>query len=54
MTIKYSKMKSIFLVLIVFAFTLFSCENKHKEEHENPHEKEQKHWTYEGETGPEH
>ena len=56
------KNKLSFLILIVF--TLLSCKNKktngsidatvHKEKHEVMHQKENKHWSYEGETGPEH
>ena len=49
-------------ILIVLA--IFSCKNKienkatdstvNEDEHEIVHQKEHKHWTYEGETGPEH
>jgi len=56
------KNKLPFLILITLA--LFSCKNKkenkaidsnvNKEKHEIIHQKENKHWTYEGETGPEH
>lgn len=46
MTIKYSKKNYTFFVLTVFAITFFSCETKTEEKHD--------HWTYEGETGPEH
>lgn len=51
-----------FLILIILA--VFSCENNtenkatdatvNEEKHEGDHQKDHKHWTYEGETGPEH
>ena len=56
------KNKLPFLILITLA--LFSCKNKNEnkpldstvnnEKHEVAHQNEDKHWTYNGETGPEH
>lgn len=56
------KMKIIYLFLILIV--LFSCKNntekksidtyENKEESEVSHPKESNHWTYQGETGPEH
>lgn len=56
------KNKLPFLILITLA--LFSCKNNKEnnaidaavntETHETNHQTENKHWTYEGETGPEH
>lgn len=56
------KNKNSLIVLIVLV--LFSCKNKaenrtidisiNEEKNESMHQKENKHWTYDGETGPEH
>ncbi len=47
-------MRSILLILM--ALTFFSCKNvnKKKKEKEPTHKEEAKHWSYMGETGPEH
>tara|TARA_R110001583_G_C5646463_1_gene408328 strand:+ start:2044 stop:2865 length:822 start_codon:yes stop_codon:yes gene_type:complete len=57
-------MKNIFPFLILITLVVFSCKNKkenkaiypvvNEEKHETTHQKENKHWTYEGETGPKH
>lgn len=57
-------MKNKLLLLILSTLTVFSCMNRkenkaidatvNEEKHEINHQKENTHWTYEGETGPEH
>jgi len=58
------KMKNKITLLILMTLALFSCKNKienkdidaqvNEEKSETIHQKENKHWSYEGETGPEH
>lgn len=54
-------MKNRLSFLVLFALIVFSCKNTkendltvNKEELKVSHQKENEHWTYEGETGPEH
>ncbi len=57
-------MKNKILFLALSILVLFSCKNKteiktlnstsNEEEYGEVHQKEEQHWTYEGETGPEH
>lgn len=57
-------MKNKLPLLILITLAVFSCKNRkenkdidstvNEEKHEIVHQKENKHWTYEGETGPKH